>query len=295
MRRFEAFPVVVNYNIHIRKRAWPEEVKLHEAKEYVQERELSIKTTTTSDSTIENNLWKDEIDKFETRVVTCLERIKRHTIGRMVLGSINKQTTVWIVPRSDAELKERGNHSATTGPLRYEIQTDGSYARGAGSGDTQILFHPSFGDDVLFHELVHAYRYSYKKFSPMPYYVRTDRSTNTSNSEEFFAHHMQNMYLSQGNRKLGLDYTWGGNDDKNEVYDFMLQNVDTLMLLKYFLLNDPMARLAASRLDAPFNPFRDYKMLEAKFLENNKSLRELPAFGTMLSSRPALQSARRVG
>jgi len=279
MRKFADYPVVINYNLHTQLRYQSAEVTLHEAGRYDEERQRSIQTNTTSDANIENNLWKQELDQYEATIYQCLRKIDGNPVGRMVLGLLNKQTTVWIIPKSDKDLKKC--NCAQTGPLKYDIQKDGSYARGAGSGDTVIQFRPELGDDTLFHELVHAYRYSYNKFQPMKINVRTGRLSDRQSTEEFLAHQMENIYLSQGKRPLTMDYKWAWVSDKKAIYDFLLENSEMLQTLKLFMRHEYLAMLAAHSFTTDYNPFRDYAQLEAKFLEGT-SLRALPELGTML-------------
>ncbi len=281
MRKFGAYPVVVNYNLHMQLRSKDKEDDLYRAGRREEERQSFIKTTTTSDATIENNLWKQEIDRYETTVCQCLRRMEGNPVGRMVLGLINKQTTVWIIPKSDKDLK--ASFSALTFPLKYEIQK-GSVARGAGAGDTVILFRPELGDDTLLHELVHAYRYSYKKFSPMciDNFNTDPKKSQCGSSEEFLAHQMENIYMSQANRRLTLDYYDESVKSKDEIYDFLGNNVDRMEALKYFLRHEYLAMLAAHTFtNTDYNPFRDYGTLEAKFLKD-MSLTALPELGTVL-------------
>jgi len=273
MRKFAEYPIVINYNLHTQLRSRPAEVQFHQARQYEAERQLSIKTNTTSDSTIENNLWKQEIDRYEGTVYDCLQKINGNAVGRMVLGLINKQTTVWIIPKSDADLKQC--NCAQTGPLKYDIPKDGSYARGAGFGDTVIQFRPELGDDTLFHELVHAYRYSYKKFQPVTINVRNGLLSDVQSTEEFLAHQMENIYLSQGTRPLTMDYKWASVCDKKTIYDFLVANSEMLQTLKFFMHHEYLAMLAAHSFATTYNPFRDYKELEAKYLEGT-ALSELP-------------------
>src|SRR5258708_34322165 len=177
MRKFAGYPIMINYNLHTQLRSRSEEARLHEARRYEEERKLSIKTNTTSDSNIENNLWKQEIDRYEATIYEFLQKIDRNPVGRMVLGLLNKQTTVWIIPKSDKDLKQCS--CSQTGPLKYDIQKEGSVARGVGSGETVITYRPELGDDVLFHELVHAYRYSRKKCHHVTINVHTGRNAET--------------------------------------------------------------------------------------------------------------------
>ena len=292
MQKFGQYPIVVNYNLHTQLRQRGVETRLHQARKYAAERRVSILANTTSDSTIENNLWKQEIVKWEATICRCLQKIDSNPVGRMVLGLINKQTTVWIIPKSAADLKQCS--CAQTGPLNYDLQMDGSYARGAGHGDTVISFDPSLGDDTLFHELVHAYRYSYDKFHPMKIFIQTGGLSESQSTEEFFAHQMENIYMSQEHRPLTQDYTWAWVRDKNTIYDFLLDNGDMLMAMKYFLRHEYLAMLAAHTfINTEYNPFRDYRSLEAKFLEGS-DLPELPELGTVLKL-PAKSTGRAAG
>jgi hypothetical protein len=252
---------------------------LYRAGRREEEKQLYIKASTTSDATLENNLYKQEIDQYESTVYRCLQTIEGNPVGRMVLGLINKQTTVWINPETDAMKK---CSCAQTNPLNYEIQT-GSVARGVGFGDTVIQFQPELGDDTLFHELVHAYRYSYKKFSPICIDVPNPgpKGSSCGSSEEFLAHQMENIYMSQTNRPLTLDYYDASAVGKDEIYDFLVKHVDRLEALKYFLRHEYLAMLAAHSLTADYNSFRDYGMLEARFLKDS-SVSTLPELSRML-------------
>src|ERR1022692_3073930 len=65
MRKFGAYPIVVNYNLHTRLRYQHKENDFHRAGRYDEERQLDIKVNTSSDSTIENNLYKQELNEYE--------------------------------------------------------------------------------------------------------------------------------------------------------------------------------------------------------------------------------------
>jgi hypothetical protein len=280
MRKFGAYPIVVNYNLHTRLRDKHKEYEFHQAGRYEEERQLDIKVNTSSDSTLENHLYKQELNEYEQTVCNCLRAIEGNPVGRMVLGLINKETTVWIVPTSDEELKKCS--CAQTGPLNYDIQTDGSYARGAGAGDTTILFHPKLGDDTLLHELVHAYRYSYNKFHPLNVDYRTAYASYTVRSEEVLAHQIENIYMSQAKRPLTLDYFSQVPAEKKEIYDFLADNYFLLQTLKYFLRHEYLTMLAAHTFaSTDYNPFRDYAALEEEYLKGALSP-TVPELGTPL-------------
>jgi hypothetical protein len=273
MRKYGSFPIIINYNLHTQLRNNHKQDDFFRAGRQDLEKDLYKKTSTTSDETLENGLYKVEIDEYESTVFRCLQTIERNPVGRMVLGLINKQTVVWIIPETD-QMKKCS--CAQTNPLDY-VPQPGSVARGVGFGDTVIQFDPKLGDDTLFHELVHAYRYSYKKFSPICIEVPpSPKGSDCGSSEEFFAHQMENIYMSQANRPLTVDYYYDPSTaPKDKIYDFLLQHGDRLQALKYFLRHEYLAMLAAHSFNTDYNSFRDYPMLEAKFL-NGSSQSTLP-------------------
>lgn len=258
MRKFSGYPVVINYNLHTQLRANSKMDDMHRAGQYQQVKEMYIKTTRSSDSSIENNLYKEEIEKFESEVEACLRVVAGNPVGRMVLGLLNPANTVWIVPKSDDDLKRC--FCAQTNPLDYQIQPGGNVGRGVGSGDTVITFRKELGDDTLLHELVHAYRYSRKKFKVLP--LKPGQS-----SEEFFAHQMENIYLSHAKRPMTMDYYDHSIGTKDEIYNFLLGEDERMQALKYFMRHEYLAMLAAGSFTADYNPFRDFKKLEADYLQ----------------------------
>jgi hypothetical protein len=267
MLKFGAYPIKVNYNLHTRLRNKDKEDQLHLAGQYLEERKLDMKVNTSSDATIENNMYRQEMNDYEQAVCSLLRKIDGNRVGRMVLGHINKKTTVWIVPKSDEELKH--DNSAQTHPLNYDIQTNGMYVRGYGSGDTVILYNPELGDGVLLHELVHAYRYSFDKFVPVNLDYSNGYSRYTTTSEEILAHVIQNIYLSEAKQSLCLDYKsyWDGST-KEETYKVLVGNERLMWILNYFLRHEYLATMAAHTFKTTeYNPFRDFATLEAASLK----------------------------
>jgi hypothetical protein len=267
MLKFGAYPIKVNYNLHTRLRNKDKEDQLHLAGQYLEERKLDMKVNTSSDATIENNMYRQEMNDYEQAVCSLLRKIDGNRVGRMVLGHINKKTTVWIVPKSDEELKH--DNSAQTYPLNYDIQTNGMYVRGYGSGDTVILYNPELGDGVLLHELVHAYRYSFDKFVPVNLDYSNGYSRYTTTSEEILAHVIQNIYLSEAKQSLCLDYKsyWDGST-KEETYKVLVGNERLMWILNYFLRHEYLATMAAHTFKTTeYNPFRDFATLEAASLK----------------------------
>ncbi len=278
MRKYKSFPIIINYNLHTQLRNNHKQDDFFRAGRQDLEKELYIQTTRSSDDDLENHMYRVEIDQYESDVFRCLQTIECNAVGRVVLSLINKQTVVWIVPETD-DMKKCS--CAQTNPLDY-VPQKGSVARGVGFGDTVIQFEPKLGDDTLFHELVHAYRYSYKKFSPMCIDVPRNPDprryqSNCGSSEEFFAHQMENIYMSQAHRPVTLDYYYDDSTPhkKDEIYDFLSAHVDRLEALKYFLRHEYLAMLAAHSVNPEYNSFRDYPLLEAQGLKSNK-ISEVP-------------------
>jgi hypothetical protein len=282
MRLFLDYPIIINYNLHTQLRSVPHENLLHKARQYEEERRLFMAASTTSDIRLENRMYKPEIEQYEAAVFNCLKSIHSNPVGRMVLAKINKQTTVWIIPKTAADMQQC--NCAQTGPLKFELPKDKGeyYTRGLGYGNAVIQFMPGLGDDTLIHELVHAYRYSHKKFNKIDMNVRNGKLLATQNTEEFFAHQMETIYMSQANRPLTMDYKWAWVCDKNKIYDFLADNIDMLQALKLFMRHECLARLAAQSFAADYNPFRDYQELEARFMKNNPSASQLPELGGMV-------------
>jgi hypothetical protein len=267
MLKFGAYPIKVNYNLRTRLRNQHKEEEFHRAGQYLEERKLDMKVNTSTDATIENNMYKQELNDYEQAVCSLLRKIEGNRVGRMVLGHINKKTTVWIVPKSPQELKQ--DNTAQTGPLKYDIQANGNYARGYGSGDTVILYNPELGDGVLLHELVHAYRYSLDKFVPVNLDYCNGYSRYTTTSEEILAHVIQNIYLSEAKQPLCLDYKsyWDGST-KEETYKVLVGNERLMWILNYFSRHEYLAIMAAHTFKTTeYNPFRDFATLEAASLK----------------------------
>lgn len=265
MLKFGAYPIKVNYNLHTRLRNTQKERELHKAGQYLDERKLDMRVNTSSDATLENDMYRQELNDYEDAVCSILRKIEGNPVGRMVLGHINRKTTVWIVPKSPEELKQ--DSSALTGPLKYDIQTD--YARGYGSGDTVILYNPELGDGVLLHELVHAYRYSFDKFVPVSLDYCNGYSRYTTTSEEILAHVIQNIYLSEAKQSLCLDYksSWD-TSTKQETYKVLVGNERLMWILNYFLRHEYLAIMAAHVFKTTeYNPFRDFATLETASLK----------------------------
>ncbi len=73
MIKFEPYPIYINYSLHWQLRLRSQIAELNRQGRYEEEKSLTIKAITSSDSTIENNLWKKEVNQYETTVCQLLE------------------------------------------------------------------------------------------------------------------------------------------------------------------------------------------------------------------------------
>ena len=208
--------------------------------------------------------YRKEAADYHKAIFDRLTWIESVPFGGMLLRLF--RSDVFIVPR----LSDDKCYCAQTYPLDWD--TDQGFA--VGKGDTYIWFNPNkdFTDDVLFHELTHAYRYSVGRFN------RIAMADNEYNTEEFYAHQMQNTYRSYKRLKLEFSYNntvashpdpWG---TKREIYDHFLSHDDFTKVLKQFLAADDFARTIA-RLNYPdYNPFRDYPSLQKQVDQINRMM-----------------------
>lgn len=223
---------------------------------------------------------RHEVVAYENAVKKQLETIVSNNIGRLLFSLLNPNVKIWIVPIVEEESGECGCTAVTT-PIN-DLKS---------GGGIRVLLNPSDlganADDILFHELVHAYRASYKKYETKS--VTEEYPT----LEEFFALQMQNVYLSaRGKKHLYFSYYGGIFQHRNRwglkgsIYAHFIERADFIMAFKHLLLHEYLAMRTAHEKHSDFNPFRDFSTLERMSLEsfnNNKAsnesfLRQFPSF-----------------
>jgi hypothetical protein len=269
MFQFKPYPIYVVYSRQNQLDAQQQVIQLNRAGDYEWEKFVNNVALTTPDS---DPASRAAAQKYEKTIADLLGRIHRNPIGRTLLDLLKKD--VYIVPRSG------GCYCAQTFPLDYETkQLDYT----VGKGETYIWFDPNqdFRDDTLFHEFIHAYRYSYNKFQ------RRAMANNEYNTEEFLAHQMENIYRSSLNLPLLFTYHTGSVDShpgefgqKGSIYQHFLTNPEFIMVLKHFLDHEYFAMLVSNMSQADYNPFRDYKVLERMYLQRlgDPTIKSLPPF-----------------
>jgi hypothetical protein len=211
---------------------------------------------------------------YEDQVCKLLTKIASTRIGKLVFDSLNPKVKHWIVP------------------LDYLDRTDcdcGAYEfPGAADqgGGVRVYFNPAdwrparwfSADDILFHELVHAYRdgrvgYDNLRWTPMREY---------KTAEEFLALHMQNVYLdNRGSPRFYRSYNSRQAVSKGVAYSSLIGDAEALMAFRYFVDVEPLAKAVAGwKVPADtFNPWRDYPVLERMYLDGSETrATRLPPF-----------------
>ena len=86
------------------------------------------------------------------------------------------------------------------------------------------------------------------------------------NSEEFIAEQLANVYhSSRGDSDFYGAYR-GPDKRKKEMYQYLVEDGELVMALKFFLKTEPLAKFAANLKQPDYNPFRDYNEIEARSL-----------------------------
>lgn len=276
MRRFEQYPIYINHPGR-----W-EEVRLRQRTTFVEMGDYQMMSWLDATGKrlyeiMEDKTPRPEFRDYENRVYQLLTAIVATTIGKLLLGSLDRDKKYWIVPLDYLD-KQECDCAAQAFP--------GGPKEGGG---IRIYFNPTdfnaagtrwrSADDVLFHELVHAYRlgrvsYAGQNLRPMNEYTT---------AEEFLALHMQNVYLAdRGNLRFYRSYRSLQSVSKDTAYASFASDAEVLMAFRYFVENDPLPAAVARWKNPPdsFNPWRDQPILERIYLGSGPSLgiSRLPPF-----------------
>jgi hypothetical protein len=274
MRQFGHYPIYINYADH-----W-EDVRQRQIREFAARHDTKMVNWLRGTAKQLYEITEDKTPSaaarnFEDQVHDLLQKkISVTTLGKMLLNSLNRNVQYWIVPL-DAENQRMCQCGALTFP--------GAPKEGGG---LRIYFNPTdweggtwqMPDDVLFHELVHAYRIARIGF----YAQNKTPMSDYDNGEEFLALQMQNMYLAdRGSQRFYLSYRrpWL-NGSKDDAYQYYAGAAEVPMALRYFREKEPLAT-GVSHWKAPangFNPWRDQPLLEQAYLKEVPGIDRLPPF-----------------
>ncbi len=197
---------------------------------------------------------------FENLVLEQLRIIARTRIGKLLLDSLSPATRYWILPLDlidkldcDCSAYTFPGHPREGGGIRvYYNPTDFNSPEKRWIGS----------DDILFHELIHAYRDGFVGYEVVN--GATPMRENT-NIEEFFALQMQNVYLAcRGATRFYRTYNRLESVSKGTAYQYLASEPEAGRALRHFVNTDPLASKVARWAGNPdfFNPFRDHAVLE---------------------------------
>lgn len=191
--------------------------------------------------------------RFESVVTRAMDAIFSSPVGRCVLDGIKKGQKIYIIPYA---LKKNGAITVKVSEM--------------GGGGIRIKLNPEDWrgnfDDTLLHELVHALRLSFDRLE----HKRVGHP-NFEDAEEFMATQISNVYRSSIGKTGFYDVypemegRWA---DMGTVYSTMIDTPLYIIALKYCIDQEAFVReIAKLPMNAPpFNPFRDYSILERKAL-----------------------------
>jgi hypothetical protein len=218
----------------------------------------------------------DSVRVYERRVRGILNNIWGSEIGRCLLNSLWNRIPVWIRPwlgGDDGYCNSiTGIESRSSPAIQFLPDTWSPDNCGGPPGKNP--------EEVLFHELVHASRFtnwSYDDLDHEPLELMT-------NGEEFLAVMITNSFISErGGKKFERDYNIGTLATQAGVERFLSSNRNYIERLKAFLsAKDPLVTEVV-KLDMPFNVFRDFARLEKTYQNSAEATidHELDQFNPM--------------
>jgi hypothetical protein len=207
--------------------------------------------------------------KWERFVADQLDTVCSTGIGKCVFDGLNAEVPIYVVPFHTDDRAMCGCGGAGT---------LGIFEDKHGGGGIRIFFNPGdpemrgyYGaDDVLFHELIHAYR---KGNNQGKRHEKSDQIDGYNSAEEFLAIHLQNVYLDcRGKRHYYFSHWEPTKRSKGDIYQEFVDRGEPLLALKYFVDNEPVAS-TVSKWPYPhpnFNPWRDYPQLVEIYKSKNE-------------------------
>jgi Effector protein len=285
MRKFRNYPIYINYNIYTeaeRQTArFESDVRFHRSAE-------SLKFAKEVD-TARREGWSDnyydyrrerrhanaddfgryhedirieskpsqEAVQFENDVLKQLNIIASTAIGRLLFDCLNPNAKVWISPMYGDDRKNC-ECGAWVDPWIMKKEEGGGVRMHYNPKD-----HLDRADDILFHEMIHAYRGGWVPYTAQHHI----RMSEYASAEEFIATHLQNVYRSCRGHfwfyRSHNRFLW--HLIKEEMYEYFANDVEVVEAFRYFLAHEPLASRVAKMKEPEFNPWRDFAELERMF------------------------------
>ena len=280
MLQFQNFPIYIVYSLHRQQAVDPlwkdysiaKDAALNRAHDHLARQEFpkvkrDLEIAGEKDRNIDavfqwqlvddlDGKYKDEIAAYQNTINRVLTTISRTSIGKQMLGMIGAGQKVYIIPQDyEGPAKTQTFTEEQGGGIRiaFSPQQFSNVFVGPGSTGSAV-------EDTLFHELVHAMRYSNNRYFP-----RNLSSWDFNfNSEEFVAEQFANVYHSSRGTSDFFSTYRGSFLRKKEMYEYLEASVEFVRAIKFYLDTEPLAKFAAMLKQPAYNPFRDYKELEDK-------------------------------
>jgi hypothetical protein len=274
MKQFKPYPIYINYSPK-----WLEYAR-QQADEFQQKGDFDMMNwmDTTGKRLLEiqedSPTQSAESLAYEESVIKQLKIICQTAIGKLLFDSLNPEQEFWILYFED-EFQEKCGCAAIASNAVFSRKQGGGvrlYYDPSGFDPTMEYYTP---DDILFHEMVHAYR-----TGRVGYDGQNHKKLNEYKSaEEFLAIHLQNVYLaSRGKLRFYRSHENPRLMLKDDIYYSFSNDAEGLKALKYYLKHEPLAARVAKWNHPIYNPWRDHSILERIYLNKNFSpgLRFLP-------------------
>lgn len=222
-------------------------------------------------SRLQPNKWdyiadpSPEAVHYEGRVRALLSYIRSNTLGRCLLDILRTggSLPIWIIPYDSEDVEMQGDGNAKVGMAPY-VYINKHAVRLAYSFE-MFTYTTKWGkdpgsraDEVLFHEMVHAYRFA----NPSVHVRYTPALHGYDDHEEFLAHQMSNVYRSMwGAKKFNLDYKKKTLTTAAECEAALRSSKPQMDVLDRFLGSDPLSKRVA-KIKTLYNPFADFERLK---------------------------------
>lgn len=195
--------------------------------------------------------------KYEDSIVKILDQICKTQIGQCLINSLNSQKTVWILPLFEKDSFTPSTFNGETYHEEFFTKTGGGtrvhfYLWNKGMPKTSRY---DTDDDILFHELVHAYRHGFQTYDQQFNEILDD----STNGEEFIALCVQNMYRESMKRSLYKYYGGVVYLSPDELTKYIFSKDPFIKTLSKAQNENPLFKTIKDWKSLKFNPWRDYE------------------------------------
>lgn len=198
------------------------------------------------------------VTDYETAVSNVLDTIIKRTngVGQILFNAFPTEKKIIIYPYSENDCNafqrdtflEAGDAKVSFSPAMWKV--GGRCANSFAKGGTE--------DEVLLHELLHAYR-AVRGTADMTEFYKPKKMYDTI--EEFFAIVITNIYMSEnGKTQFRRDHSgFGTLPAEWSTSEGFLKENDFFYWIEKIWFTEPQVTGMIAAMTTPFNPFRAYK------------------------------------